>query len=165
MFILGIDPSLTSTGMALIETGKDAKSYRYIDSECVKTTKKNEMPERLLIIHTCFSKFVESYGNFRPLISIESPFAGRNANTALSLGMVRGNILLTLALNSFLSINTYAPAQIKLAVAGSGKADKEMMEQCVRDRLISAPKRKLKEDEIDALATAMTHHLKMIGEA
>jgi len=79
--------------------------------------------------------------------------------------MVRGNILLTLALNSFLSINTYAPAQIKLAVAGSGKADKEMMEQCVRDRLISAPKRKLKEDEIDALATAMTYHLKMIGEA
>lgn len=148
--ILGIDPGSRYTGFGVIDVTGSRQlhvAHGRIDST------QGELPERLL---TIFERLSELILEFAPQESaIEETFVNRvNAPSALVLGQARGTAICALA-RSGLSVAEYAAAQVKLAVTGSGRAEKIQVQKMVAVllRLNPAPA----SDAADGLAVALTH--------
>lgn len=147
--ILGLDPGSICTGYAVVET--NAARVAYIVSGSIRTAGKS-LPERLREI---FAGVERLTGEFRPdEVAIEGVFMHRNADSALKLGQARGAALsATFSLHP--RVFEYAPRAVKLAVVGTGAAQKEQVQLMVRRLLnISGP---LAADAADALAIALCH--------
>ncbi len=147
--ILGLDPGSQRTGYAVVET--QPTRVAYIVSGAIRT-RGESLAERLQEIFTG----VEALSSeFRPdEIAIERVFMHRNADSALKLGQARGAALsATFALRP--RVFEYAPREVKLAVVGTGGAQKEQVQLMVKRLLnIAGP---LAEDAADALAIALCH--------
>jgi crossover junction endodeoxyribonuclease RuvC len=147
--ILGLDPGSQRTGYAIVET--QATRVAYIVSGAIRT-RGESLAERLQEIFVG----VESLASeFRPdEVAIERVFMHRNADSALKLGQARGAALsATFAIRP--RVFEYAPREVKLAVVGTGGAQKEQVQLMVKRLLnITGP---LTEDAADALAIAMCH--------
>lgn len=147
--ILGLDPGSQRTGYAIVET--QAGRIAYIVSGAIRT-RGESLTERLQEIFVG----VESLASeFRPdEVAIERVFMHRNADSALKLGQARGAALsATFAARP--RVFEYAPREVKLAVVGTGAAQKEQVQVMVKRLLnISGP---LTEDAADALAIALCH--------
>ncbi|QQG43240.1 MAG: crossover junction endodeoxyribonuclease RuvC [Candidatus Daviesbacteria bacterium] len=177
MIILGIDPGTATTGYGVIKIPDDilSREFKY-DIELVtygniSTPKDRLMEQRLLMIHHELDKIVERY---KPnLIVIEMIFFGRNIRTAISVGQARGVVMLSAA-KFGVPIHEYTGPQVKLMVAGSGRADKNQVHEGVRKFLGVNGKRHKKltanwkgghlDDATDALAIAITHVLKLVNK-
>ncbi|HKS58950.1 MAG TPA: crossover junction endodeoxyribonuclease RuvC [Steroidobacteraceae bacterium] len=147
--ILGLDPGSLRTGYAIIET--QATRVAYIASGAIRT-RGESLTERLQEI---FAGVNSLTGEFRPdEVAIERVFMHRNADSALKLGQARGAALsATFAIRP--RVFEYAPREVKLAVVGTGGAQKEQVQLMVKRLLnIAGP---LAEDAADALAIAMCH--------
>jgi crossover junction endodeoxyribonuclease RuvC len=148
--ILGIDPGTQVCGYGVIET--DGREVRALDYGVVKS-KDRSLPERLRAIH---EGLVTIMGRFEPdMVAIETAFFGKDARAALRIGEGRGVALLAAAERG-LPVAEYAPAEVKKAVVGTGRAHKSQVQQMVRVilglRELPAP-----EDAADALAIAICH--------
>lgn len=147
--ILGLDPGSLRTGYAIVETG--ATGVTYVVSGAIRTQGAT-LTERLQEIFTSVDKLSTE---FRPdEVAIESIFMHRNADSALKLGQARGAALsATFALRP--RVFEYAPREVKLAVVGTGAAEKEQVQLMVKRLLnIVGP---LGADAADALAIALCH--------
>jgi crossover junction endodeoxyribonuclease RuvC len=147
--ILGLDPGSLRTGYAIIETGPARISY--VVSGAIKTEGAS-IAERLQEIFEAVDKLT---GEFRPdEVAIESVFMHRNADSALKLGQARGAALsATFAVRP--RVFEYAPREVKLAVVGTGSAEKVQVQLMVKRLLnISGP---IGADAADALAIALCH--------
>lgn len=149
--ILGIDPGSAVTGYGLVE--KVGRNLVYRASGIISTSTGKNFPERLLIIHLALKEIIRLH---RPeAIALEDIFYARNVQSALKLGHVRGVIILT-AMQEGLKVFEYAPASIKQALTGYGRAEKIQIQRMVMTLLkIEAP---VALDASDALATAICHH-------
>jgi crossover junction endodeoxyribonuclease RuvC len=118
----------------------------------VHTDASAPIAERLVVIERELARVIEEYGPAEA--SVESLFFAKDAQAAAKLGHARGVALLVCA-RSGLPVAEYAPALVKRAVAGSGRADKAQVAQMVRVLLglTEAPKA----DAADALAIAIVH--------
>jgi crossover junction endodeoxyribonuclease RuvC len=147
--ILGIDPGSQVTGFGVIAV--EGAALRYLASGCIRT-RGGELAERLRIIFDGASRLVEDY---RPdEISIERVFVNRNADSALKLGHARAAALCGTFLHQ-VPVHEYAAREIKLAVTGSGAAEKVQVAHMVRRLLsVGGP---LAADAADALAVAICH--------
>lgn len=147
--ILGVDPGSRVTGYGIIEQQAGRCIYR--TSGCIRL-KDAPLAERLRTIHDCLNALIQEH---RPTcMAVEQVFVGKNASSALKLGHARGATILVAALQQ-LPVSEYAPRAIKQAVAGTGAANKEQVQQMVV-RLLglsSAPAA----DAADALAAALCH--------
>jgi len=147
--ILGLDPGSQRTGYAIVET--QAGRIAYIVSGAIRA-RGESLTERLQEIFIG----VESLASeFRPdEVAIERVFMSRNADSALKLGQARGAALsATFAVRP--RVFEYAPREVKLAVVGTGGAQKEQVQVMVKRLLnIAGP---LTEDAADALAIALCH--------
>ena len=149
MIILGVDPGSWTTGFGLVEheTGRT----RYLVSGRIQVPEGLELAARLVHLADALQAIV---GNHRPeLVAIEKPFHGVNSRSAIVLAEARGALLVTLARGG-LAIEEYAPASVKSAVAGHGRADKSEVAKMVRLQLGLAA-RPMGPDESDALAVAL----------
>jgi crossover junction endodeoxyribonuclease RuvC len=147
--ILGLDPGTQRTGYAIVET--QAGRIAYIVSGAIRT-RGESLTERLQEIFVGVESLT---GEFRPdEVAIERVFMNRNADSALKLGQARGAALsATFAVRP--RVFEYAPREVKLAVVGTGGAQKEQVQLMVKRLLnISGP---LTEDAADALAIALCH--------
>lgn len=147
--ILGLDPGSLRTGYAIVETGP--ARIRYVVSGAIKT-EGDSIAERLQEIFAAVNKLT---GEFRPdEVAIESVFMHRNADSALKLGQARGAALsATFAVRP--RVFEYAPREVKLAVVGTGSAEKVQVQMMVKRLLnISGP---IGADAADALAIALCH--------
>lgn len=147
--ILGIDPGSRFTGVGVIETG--AGKSRCLTSTVIKLGE-GALPPRLLKLQQELGAIIEEY---RPdEVAMEQVFVKRNVASALVLGQARGVALVTVAAAN-LEIHEYAPASIKLAIAGNGRAEKAQVQHMVKLllNLLKAPP----EDASDALACALCH--------
>lgn len=147
--ILGLDPGSLCTGYAIIET--QATRVAYIASGAIRT-RGASLTERLQEV---FAGVNSLASEFRPdEVAIERVFMHRNADSALKLGQARGAALsATFAIRP--RVFEYAPREVKLAVVGTGGAQKEQVQLMVKRLLnIAGP---LAEDAADALAIAMCH--------
>jgi crossover junction endodeoxyribonuclease RuvC len=158
LIILGIDPGTAITGYGVIcDDAKGALSR--ITHGCILTPSKETPALRLLTIHTELGVLIETY---KPdVVSIEQLFFNRNVTTALSVGQARGVAMLSAAIRG-IPVTEFTPLQVKQAVAGYGRADKQQVQNMVRAllRLDSIPK---PDDAADALAIAIccAHHGRM----
>jgi crossover junction endodeoxyribonuclease RuvC len=151
--ILGLDPGSQCTGYAVVETGTPAAGARvtYVVSGSIRT-RGGSLTERLQEIFVGVDRLSNEY---RPdEVAIERIFMHRNADSALKLGQARGAALSgTFAVRP--RVFEYAPREVKLAVVGTGGAQKEQVQLMVRRLLnLSGP---LGADAADALAIALCH--------
>ncbi len=148
--VLGIDPSLRGTGLAVIEALSDG-SLRYIESLTVKNQPTLSMPECLArILDETFAIIKRN----KPIcVAIEQSVYVQNFRTALILGSSRGAAIAAAA-SAKLEVFEYPPLRIKQAVIGYGRASKE---QVARSVAILTNSSILPSDEADASAAALTH--------
>lgn len=150
MRILGIDPGIERVGIAVID--KVAGKETFLFSECFKTSSKLSHAERLARIGeevACVITEWQPQG-----LAIEKLFFEKNTTTAMGVAEARG-VMLYEAARGKLAIHEYTPLEIKVAVTGYGKSDKRAIMDMV-PRLIKLPSRKMIDDEVDAIAAALT---------
>ena len=117
----------------------------------VRTSPSDPLPERLALI---FRELQSVVARDRPHeIAVEDGFFGKNPRTALIIGQTRGIALVVAALSD-VTVSLYPPAEVKLALTGSGAASKEQVAFMVR-RLLRLSDEKIPADCTDALAVAL----------
>jgi len=151
MKVLGIDPSLRSTGYGLIEYTD--KEYAVLAYGTIKPHKNNLFHYKLNEIKI---KLEELFGMYHPEeVAIENTFYAQNVKTALILGQVRGAALIAIA-SQHLPLFEYSPLEIKKAVTGYGQADKTQVSLMIRT-LLHIEDNQMETDASDALGTAYCH--------
>lgn len=147
--ILGIDPGSRVCGYGLIQA--TGNRLQYIASGCIRV---EDLPftQRLKVIHDELSGIIDKYHPTE--IALEEIFVGRSAVSALKLGHARGAVIVACA-NHALPIHEYPPNQIKKALVGRGRADKEQMQHMVMS--ILSLKARPQKDAADALCVAVCH--------
>jgi crossover junction endodeoxyribonuclease RuvC len=151
MRVLGIDPSLRSTGFGIVE--EDSGRLLPIAYGVIKPTDKLPLHLKLAEIKTELEELIRTY---RPAeASIENAFYAQNMKTALLLGQVRGAVLVAIA-GTGCGLAEYSALEIKKAVTGYGQADKEQVLIMVR-ALLGLDDDRIPLDASDALAAAICH--------
>lgn len=155
MKILGIDPGTATVGIGVIEC--DGEKISALDFGWIETPKENGSGERLLQIYNETRDLIRKHNP--DVIAIEKLFFFINARTAMAVAESIGVIKLA-AETEGKKVESYAPLQVKLAIAGSGKADKKMVKSAVRSILkVRSPRKKKThfDDLCDALAVAICY--------
>lgn len=152
MIIVGFDPGLATLGYGVIKTEKRLKP-QMIDYGIVSTPKEENLAVRLALIEKGVKQIIEK---FKPdEIAIEELFFAKNVKTGIAVAHARGVVLLT-AVKECGKIFEYTPLQIKQALTGYGRAEKNQIQQMVKSMLslngIPRP-----DDAADALAVALCH--------
>lgn len=148
--ILGIDPGFGRVGYGIIK--KDVKNeWRAVDFGCIETSGKKSFVDRISQIHEELVKIIKK--NKPTRMAVEELFFFTNVKTAIEVGQARGVILLTGVENN-LSIDEFTPLQVKQAITGYGRAEKDQMQKMVA--MVLGIKEKIKSDDAaDALAVAL----------
>lgn len=148
--VLGIDPSLRGTGLAVVRF-RSGKSPELLDSMLVKNHPKLTQAECLCNIFRYVDKLSQKYE--ADCAAVEQTIFVQNNQTALILGAARGAAIAAAA-NFEIPVFEYPPLRIKQAVVGFGRASKEQIIKTVASILQISP---LTSDESDAAAAALTH--------
>lgn len=152
MLVIGIDPGTASTGYGVVRQTREG-GLEAVDFGVITTTPDQPMPQRLKKLFVELSGLLERY---QPDSSaVEKLFFQRNVTTAISVGQARGVTLLALA-ESGISVDEYAPKEIKQAIIGYGGADKKQIQDMVK-ALLGMEARPHPDDAADALAVAICH--------
>jgi crossover junction endodeoxyribonuclease RuvC len=149
MKILAIDPGYDRLGIAIIEGNPSRPDL--IWSDCV-IPDKGPISERL----ACISRAVtDAIQNYEPdAVALETIFFSINKKTALGVAEARGAILAAAGIAS-LPVMEFSPQQVKLAVTGYGGAQKSAIATMI-PQLLTLPKKKRLDDELDAIAIGIT---------
>ena len=151
MRVLGIDPSVKSTGFGIIEYSND--TYTVLNCGVIKPSRRKLFHHK---INEIKSRLEDLIATFEPdEVAIENPFYARNIKTAITLGQVRGAALVAVASHNC-ALYEYSPLEIKKALTGYGQADKNQVRMMVQI-LLNIKDKKLETDASDALATAYCH--------
>ena len=151
MRVLGIDPSLQSTGFGIVEN--EGGRLVPVAYGVIKPTGKLPLPLKLAEIKSELGGIIRSYGPGEA--AVENPFYAQNMKTALLLGQVRGAVLVAIA-EAGCGFFEYSALEIKKAVTGYGQADKEQVMTMVR-ALLGLEDDRIPLDASDALAAAICH--------
>lgn len=156
MKILGVDPSLRSTGYGLIEARGNEMTP--ITHGTIKNSA-NILPSRCLVrIHDTLTTLIEQH---QPdVMAVEGLIFVQNTKIALTLGQVRG-VAIAVGAAHGLEVYEYAPRKVKQSVTGSGAAGKQQVAQMVKAML--GLKEVPPEDAGDALALAICHAQSLHG--
>ena len=149
--ILGIDPGSQRTGIGIIDVEAGGRA-RHVHHQPLLLLGEGDFPMRLRRLLDGLSGLIDEY---RPdEVAIERVFVGRSADSALKLGQARGAAISAVVLRD-LPVSEYAARQVKLAVVGTGGADKAQVQHMVG--MLLNLQGKLQADAADALAIAITH--------
>jgi len=164
MITLGIDPGTAIMGYGLVEGGAvdspertgvrtAGGDLRLIEYGALRTPAHAPLDERLPML---YAGLMELFNEYKPnAFAIEELFFNKNVRTALSVGHARGVAILAAA-HAGLKVGEYTPLQVKQAVVGYGRAEKEQVQSMVKILLhmdhIPQP-----DDAADALAVAICH--------
>lgn len=151
MRILGIDCGSQSTGYGVIDS--DGVRHRLVACGAIRTAAGDDFAVRLRTIGEKLRQVIASYNPEQA--AVEDTFTGDNIGSALKLTHVRGVALFVCA-EAGVPVAAYPPAQVKLAVAGNGRAGKQQVAWMTRVllKLDEAPR---PADASDALAVAICH--------
>lgn len=151
MRVLGIDPSSQATGFGILEYSRD--NYRALSYGTIKPSRSLLFHQKINQIKQELEKLIDTYSPEE--VAIENPFYAQNIKTAITLGQVRGAVLIAIASRNCL-LYEYSPLEIKKAVTGYGQADKDQVLTMVK-ALLKIDDPRLGLDASDALAAAFCH--------
>ena len=149
--LLGVDPGSHRLGWGLVDF--EGQRAVHVAHGTLVAASRDPLERRLLVLYRGFCEVLDQY---RPASAgIERVFAARNLRSALTLGHARGMVLLALAERD-VSIEEYAPSEIKASVGAHGHGSKEQVGAMV-SRLLGVSLAEADADASDALAVALCH--------
>ena len=149
MRIIGIDPGLARVGYGIIEVQNEKKIL--LDCGVIETNKNKQEEYRLYEI---FKDLNELINHWNPTVAAVEKFFFYRSSTTISVVQARGVIMMVLA-SKKIHVCEYSPAQIKLTIAGSGKASKkDILDAVMYNLKLNKPPKP--DDSADALAIALT---------
>lgn len=152
MVILGIDPGIATMGYGVVE--KDERgAMRALAHGVVTTPKEERLPTRLALLEDGLRQILKKYQPDE--IALEELFFTKNITNGIAVAHARGVIVLT-CVKECPYLYEYTPMQIKQALTGYGRADKQQMQRVVTSvlKLDEIPR---PDDAADALAIAVCH--------
>ena len=152
---MGIDPGLARLGYGLV--AQSGSNLRVLAYGCVETDSDTDFTRRLLHLYETLGERLEAFrlrGCSPDFMCVERLFFGRNITTAEVVWQARGVVML-LAAQSGLEVLEPKPNQVKMAVCGTGSADKTQVQRMVQ-RLLALDDIPRPDDAADALAVALT---------
>jgi len=154
MKVIAVDPGYDRVGIAIIErdyTPGNRSGETWVYSETFTTEKTDDINERLRQVGERVEKLSLEY--HVEYLAIETLFFTNNQKTAMAVAQARG-IVIYAAQKSGAQVVEFTPLQIKSAVAGNGRADKQAVIDMTK-RLIKIPEGKRLDDEYDAIACGL----------
>jgi crossover junction endodeoxyribonuclease RuvC len=148
--ILGIDPGLRFTGWGVIDS--DGNRLRHVADGVISTESIENVPLRLKSLDEALTALLDRWQPAEA--AVEETYVNRNATATLKLGYARGVGLLAPARYG-IPVFEYGAKTVKMAVVGTGNADKEQVGLMVRRLLPGAVQKRA--DAADALAVAICH--------
>lgn len=151
MRIIGVDPGSDTTGYGVIDS--DGRHYVLVEYAGIRGPKHLNFAERLLAISRKLEEVIERLSP--QACAVEDTFYAVNVKSALKLGQARGAVLVAAA-RAGVEVFEYSPLEIKSALVGYGRAEKQQVQEMVRSLLgmkhVPEPL-----DASDALAVAICH--------
>lgn len=151
MYILGIDPGLAIVGWGIVESHRG--QVRPVAYGAITTPAHTEIESRLLMIQNDLEQIINKYKPEE--MAVEELFFNTNITTGIAVAEARGVIICT-AHRLGVKISEYTPLQVKQAVVGYGKAEKQQVISMVTT-LLKLQKPPKPDDTADALAIALCH--------
>ena len=151
MIVTGIDPGLARLGYGVCRV--DRGVIAPLCYGCIETPAGTRPGERLVEIYTSLQSLFERYPP--DALAMEKLFFSKNTTSAMGVSEVRGVVLLA-AEQRKIPVTEYTPNQIKLAITGSGRADKAQMQQMIT-RLLHLDEIPTPDDAADGLSIALCH--------
>ena len=155
MIILGIDPGTATTGYGIIKVQdikqKAQKNLKCLGYGCIRTEPSLDSAERLKKLYNELNCLIKKYNP--KIIAVENIFFFKNLKTAMPVSQAKGVILFTAAKKK-IPIFEVTPLQIKMAIAGYGRADKKQVQKMIQV-LLNLEKLPKPNDAADALAPAI----------
>ncbi len=149
--ILGIDPGLASTGYGVLRC--EANRFRHVDHGLITTGPEQSVGQRLLAIRRAILAVLKDFAPDEA--AVETVYFSKNSSSAMPVAQARGVILCTLA-EKGVPFAEYTPQDLKQAVIGRGKADKQQMQEVMR-MLLGLAEPPTPDHAADALAAAFCH--------
>ncbi len=149
--VIGIDPGLASTGWGVV--GFDGTRFIHRGHGVVRTDPGKPLTARLGILQKELRKVLTSYAPEEA--GVEELFFSKNATSAMQVAHARGVVLLTLGQRS-IPVGFYSPQQVKQAVIGRGRADKDQVQRLV-GVVLGLDELPGPDHAADALAIAICH--------
>jgi crossover junction endodeoxyribonuclease RuvC len=150
--VLGVDPGLTRCGLGVVE-GSPGRPLAAVASDVVRTASDLELGARLIAIEQAVDAWLDAYEP--DAVAVERVFSQHNVKTVMGTAQAAG-VAIVAAARRGLPIALHTPSEVKAAVTGSGRADKEQVMAMVT-RMLRLPERPSTPDAADALALAMCH--------
>jgi crossover junction endodeoxyribonuclease RuvC len=149
--ILGIDPGTTGMGYALLDVTREPAAI--LDCGLITTPADGTAAERLLAIGEAIDLLIRTHGPSS--LAVERLYFNKNVKTAMRVAEARG-IALLCAGRASLEVAEYTPQEVKLAVTGSGSADKKQVQHMIA--VVLRLEKAITQDNVaDAVAIALTH--------
>ncbi|PIY96875.1 MAG: crossover junction endodeoxyribonuclease RuvC [Candidatus Kerfeldbacteria bacterium CG_4_10_14_0_8_um_filter_42_10] len=147
--VLGIDPGVASVGWAIVQGKNDSVSFQ--KAGCIQTSKHGSFGKRVALIYRALNAIIKKY--HPDVVAVEQLFFYKNVKTAIVVSQARGVILLA-AEQAGLPITEFTPLEVKQAICGYGRAEKQQIQKMIKVllRLKSIPQ---SDDAADALAIAV----------
>jgi crossover junction endodeoxyribonuclease RuvC len=149
MIVLGVDPGVANTGYGVVR-GEGSRLLA-VQHGVIETHKSTPLAERLHEIYSDTLDLIDRFG--AEAVSVEDLYFGQNVSSALAVGQARGVVLLAAAQKS-IPVRSYTPQQVKGAVCGSGRANKDQVATMVA-RLLGLAAAPKPDHAADALAVAI----------
>ena len=151
MRVLGVDPGLTRCGLGVVD-GVPGRAT-LVAFDVVRTPADEELGLRLVALERAFDAWLDLH---RPdAVAVERVFSQANVRTVMGTAQA-GAVAIVCAARRGIPVALHTPSEVKAAVTGTGRADKDQVAAMVTRILhLSAPPRPA--DAADALALAVCH--------
>ena len=148
---MGIDPGLANTGFGVVSVA--GSRMKALDGGVIEAPKGPSIERRLAQIHDSVRELVEWHEP--EAVALEDLYFGKNVRSAMAVGQARGVVMLAAA-ESGIPCFDYTPQAVKMAVCGSGSAEKDQVKQMVSS-LLGLGSVPSSDHAADALAVAICH--------
>jgi crossover junction endodeoxyribonuclease RuvC len=152
MRVLGVDPGLTRCGLGVVE-GEPGRALRLVGTDVITSPASDDIGSRLLALEAELDQWIDRH---RPdAVAVERVFSQHNVRTVMGTAQA-GAVAIVCAARRGVPVALHTPSEVKAAVTGSGRADKQQVTEMVT-RLLRLPDRPRPADCADALALAICH--------
>jgi crossover junction endodeoxyribonuclease RuvC len=149
--VIGIDPGAANLGFGVVRV--EGNHMVALDGGVVETTPDQPMERRLARIHSALRELISWHEP--KAMALEEIYFGKNVRSAMAVGQASGAAMLAAAEHG-VGCFSYTPQAIKMAVCGSGAADKRQVQRMV-GTLLGLPEPPSPDHAADALAVAICH--------